>query len=875
MTSTVELVSVPSADTPGTCIWLHHERRAYVFGRLAEGTQRSFGSRKVNFGSTEHIFLTGPVSWDNVGGLFGYMLSLATMIDSAETNHEEATADKLNRGLKPLKKHAKYPGLFVHGGENLAHILAACRPAVWRQILRVSLSEHRTDPRLRDKNMEPDFKDDVLSVWKIPVRPARSSSPPKRTHDSQEKQKPASTFSDPGPASMIFEGVMFNGKRGPKPTVHTRRVRDVKPGDLAFISDKGVVRRYNKPGVEDEDVDGDGDGEKNKTRPDPDAVAWVREETKKDEREKEADNRLLRLDLPPTSRSQTAMSYIVKCHDRRGKFDPAAAAALGVHRTSFKLLTSGESVPGKDGTTVTPDMVLGSPLPGNGFVVADIPSSDYVDAFLQRPEWQDAHLMSKMMAMYWILGPGLSSDRRILDFVRKQAHTRHVFCAEDTCPNMISHGTAAALHVKLRAIDRQRFPLAVFDNTVRYPSPAPDSPLHLGRAGSASRLMPSAVHDIKLPAPFVDLSDPCKDISDKILRLAKAARSETSSPAFLARVEEENRELPNPDAEIVPLGTGSSVPSTHRNVSGTLVHVPGIGAYIFDCGEGTLGQMKRALGEEQTRCILGQLRCIVISHLHADHHIGLVTLIGAWYAQAMADYSSSTTSPTPTPLPTLAISCISRHRLMLEELSQVQDFGYHLLRFPNCPPPPSTSFYPPPSSSSSSSSSPSSPPAWDITDSDHETNLDPRLGLRSITRIPVNHCWRSYATQLELSSGLRIAYSGDCRPSADFASRCRGAHLLIHECTFGDDPEMHSHAVAKKHSTMSEALRIADQMRASRTLLTHFSQRYVKADVLKASRRNDVVMAYDMMRLRLGDFQAHACHATAIQALMESLGVQE
>ncbi|RCI14879.1 hypothetical protein L249_6577 [Ophiocordyceps polyrhachis-furcata BCC 54312] len=851
MTSTVELISVPSADTPGTCIWLHHEKRAYVFGRLTEGTQRSFGSRKVNFGSTEHIFLTGPVCWDNVGGLFGYMLSLATMIDSAQSNQEEANADKLSRGLKPLKKQAKYPGLVIHGGENLAHILAACRPAVWRQTLRVSLSEHRTDPRLRDKkNMEPDFSDDVLSVWKIPVQGARSGSPPKRTHDSQEKQKPASTFSDPGPASMIFEGVMFNGRRGPKPTVRIRRVRDVKPGDLAFISHKGVLRSY-KPG--------DGDAKE----PDPDTVAWVRDQTKQDEQEKEADNRLLRLDLPPTSYSQTAMSYIVKCHDRRGKFDAPAAAALGVHKTKFKLLTGGESVPGKDGMTVTPDMVLGSPLPGNGVVIADIPSPDYVDGFIQRPEWEDAELMSNMMAMYWILGPGLSSDRRILDFVRRQAHTRHVFCADDTCPNMISHGTAAALHVKLRAIDRQRFPLSVYDNTVSYPSPAPDSPLQLGRAGSASRLMPSAVHDIKLPAPFVDLSDPCKDIGDKILRLAKAARKETSSPAFLARVEAENRDLPNPDAEIVPLGTGSSVPGTHRNVSGTLVHVPGIGAYIFDCGEGTLGQMKRALGEAQTKSILSQLRCIVISHLHADHHIGLVSLIGAWYAQTLADSSSSSDSIPPT----LAISCISRHRLMLKELSQVQDFGYHRLRFPNCPPSSS--------SSSSSSSSPSSPPSWDITDSDHETNLDPRFGLRSITRIPVNHCWRSYATQLELSSGLRIAYSGDCRPSADFASRCKGADLLIHECTFGDDPEMLSHAIAKKHSTMSEALRVADQMQAKRTLLTHFSQRYVKADVLKASRRNDVVMAFDMMRLRLGDFQAHACYAAAIQALMESLGTQE
>ncbi|RDA94848.1 hypothetical protein CP533_4236 [Ophiocordyceps camponoti-saundersi (nom. inval.)] len=860
MTSFVELVSVPSADTPSTCIWLHHDQRAYVFGRVAEGTQRAFGSRKVNFNHTEHVFVSGPISWQNVGGLFGFMLSIASAVDSAETTLEEKNADKVKRGLKPSSKNlGQYPGLSLHGGENLAHVLASCRPAVWRQSLRISVSEHRGDPRLRDKHMEPDFKDDILSVWNVPVQRARASSPPKRTHDSQEKPNPAPTLSDPGPASLIFEGVMFNGKRGPRPTVYTRAVRDVKPGDRAIISDKGVLRLY-KPGGADE-------GQKLN----PNTVAWVLDEAGDEELDGEAHNKLLRLSLPPTCYSQTATSYIVKSHDRRGKFNHPAAVALGVHKTDFKHLAAGKSVPGKDGIVVTPDQVLGTPLPGNGFVVADIPSSDFVDPFMERPEWEDANLMANMLTVYWILGPGLSSDRRILDFVHKQAHIRHVFCAADTCPNMISHGTAAALQAKLRAIDPERFPLSVFDNKVSYPSPAPGSPLHLGRAGSAFRLMPSAIHDVKPPAPFVDLSDPCREIADKTMYLARVASKESSTPAFLARVEAANRDLPNPDAEIIPLGTGSSVPSAHRNVSGTLVRVPGVGAYIFDCGEGTLGQMKRALGEAETKSVLGQLKCILISHLHADHHLGLVSLIEAWYAQALAESSSSSSSSpssSPNPLPTLAISCIARHRQMLQELSQVQDFGFHQLRFPNCP-----SHL---DSSSSSSSPPSSPSSSsDIREIDHTSKLDPNFNMRSITRIPVSHCWRSYATEVELSSGLRIAYSGDCRPSTDFAKRCRGAHLLIHECTFGDDPEMRQHARQKKHSTMSEALQVADQMRAKRTLLTHFSQRYVKADVLKTSKREDVVLAFDMMRLRLADFQAHACHAPAIHAMMESLGTHE
>ncbi|PHH68803.1 hypothetical protein CDD80_7234 [Ophiocordyceps camponoti-rufipedis] len=86
---------------------------------------------------------------------------------------------------------------------------------------------------------------------------------------------------------------------------------------------------------------------------------------------------------------------------------------------------------------------------------------------------------------------------------------------------------------------------------------------------------------------------------------------------------------------------------------------------------------------------------------------------------------------------------------------------------------------------------------------------------------------------------------------------------------------MRPHAVAKKHSTLDEALDIARQMEARRTLLTHFSQRYVKADCLRVGADGNVIMAYDMMRVRLGEFHQAASFVPAVQALMESLGTQE
>lgn len=47
------------------------------------------------------------------------------------------------------------------------------------------------------------------------------------------------------------------------------------------------------------------------------------------------------------------------------------------------------------------------------------------------------------------------------------------------------------------------------------------------------------------------------------------------------------------DLEIVLLGTGSSQPSKYRNVSAIYINLFAKGSLLLDCGEGTLGQLKR------------------------------------------------------------------------------------------------------------------------------------------------------------------------------------------------------------------------------------------------------------------------------------------
>ena len=75
------------------------------------------------------------------------------------------------------------------------------------------------------------------------------------------------------------------------------------------------------------------------------------------------------------------------------------------------------------------------------------------------------------------------------------------------------------------------------------------------------------------------------------------------------------------------LGTGSSVPNKYRNVSCILVESSKDSYVILDCGEGSLLQLHRQFGHAKSCDILRKLKGIYISHLHADHHIGLIALV--------------------------------------------------------------------------------------------------------------------------------------------------------------------------------------------------------------------------------------------------------
>ena len=70
------------------------------------------------------------------------------------------------------------------------------------------------------------------------------------------------------------------------------------------------------------------------------------------------------------------------------------------------------------------------------------------------------------------------------------------------------------------------------------------------------------------------------------------------------------------------------MPSKCRNVSGILVEKESGSFLILDYGEGTISQLVvRMRGREGAERLMIRMKCVYISHMHADHHLGLINII--------------------------------------------------------------------------------------------------------------------------------------------------------------------------------------------------------------------------------------------------------
>lgn len=839
MKAYIQLLTTPTADTPGTTILLHFDNKRYLFGSLGEGTQRAMNQIGARMLKIQELFITGRSEWSNTGGLMGMMLTLSDALAASNMNKRE-------RNLDPTPKV-----LSMFGPPNLNHTIATCRRFVFRKGMPINAVDIKDEEVKKDENGDPVplFVDGNIKVWAMAITPTDSertsakSNSRKRSYDEINGPEPAEVAPEETSAEVaqrheqITVSVvndMFNSNWR-LDALTEKPLSEVNLPATIFCRNPvtKAIEKYTGPTPDPAN---------------PHQKVLVREPWPA----------VKIAALPPTKPAPQAISYIIRNHPQKGKFNVQKAIELAVPKgISWSHLQAGKSVENSRGETITSDMVLEPPRRGRGVAIIDLPSSSYVEPLIQRQEWSCEEIMNGVDAIVWILGPGIAANPALKKFMAERSHLKHVISSVDVCPNRIAFDSAAGATARLNKVNGKRFGVPYYDDHtipqerfVPYDSQKEELPAHAMPAerGVMLQLEPKFQVDDRSIIPRFELEQSLAAVSEEVSALAKQVKE--SVEGSTAQFDKWRSKIPMHDAEIFTLGTGSALPSKYRNVSATLVRVPGYGSYLLDAGENTLGQLQRVFKPAELAEVLKELRVIWLSHMHADHILGIVGVIKAWYetvhqfqpAQetAFEDLASITKDPSlAAGAKRLTVIADIAMVNWLSEYSAVEDFGYSRL-------------WPLAIQSTSSQTSAKlrlhTPSYFFPTDPQPAVEIDaslyqPLFGLRDVQAVYVNHCMGARAVSLTWPDATRVnqddadckpfkvSYSGDCRPCLPFARIGRHSTVLIHEATFED--ELWGNALAKKHSTTSEAVAIGARMAAKMTLLTHFSQRYQKIPVIE------------------------------------------
>ena len=293
------------------------------------------------------------------------------------------------------------------------------------------------------------------------------------------------------------------------------------------------------------------------------------------------------------------------------------------------------------------------------------------------------------------------------------------------------------------------------------------------------------------------------------------------------------------------LGTGGSLPTPHRNPSAILVNRKGE-LMLFDCGEGTQQQMMRA------KTGMMKLSSIFITHLHADHILGIPGLIQTMSFHGRED-----------PL------FIYAPERSFEQITYLTHIGYTRPRFDV-------------RITELSPGDVVERDEYDVTAIRTEHNV-PSIGYALFEHPRTGRFNREQAIELGVPPGplfsrlqrgesvtvdgktvhpddvlgsprpgRRIVYTGDTRPTDTVLEASRGADLLIHDSSLTHD--LVDWARETMHSTAREAALLAKESGVRKLVLTHISSRYADPSPIAEDARavfDRVQVAKDFLEIEI------------------------
>ncbi|KIW88236.1 uncharacterized protein Z519_11347 [Cladophialophora bantiana CBS 173.52] len=781
-----QFITTPTSDTPGTSLVLHFNSKRYIFGEITEGTQRACVQRGVGLRKVRGLFLSGKTLWNN-GGLIGLILSMA---DVQQSEIDEDT----NRR----------PRLHIHAGPKQLHSFACARRFVFRTGM--PLSVHEVDVRKSSTHLNPIHEDEHIRVWALPVED-RSTIPPPQDISDDSGVDEFQLERDQKLRNEVINNMFDSDWR--RDHLVQAKLKDIRLPAVVWVRDPETKTLITYPVF---DI--------SKTTFTPDTEVLVRSPWPASTVQ----------ELPPaTGLPETVtMSYIVKGHPQRGNFDAAKAKALGLRPgPKYAKLVAGETVESDDGkeTTITPQMVLSPTRPGRGFAVFDIPSAGYLEEFERQLDSRADWLLEGVETAVWMTKGKVLQAERFHQLLHKFKDLKHIISDPHLCNDYIAYDSTAMSSARLSQIAPAFFSVPRFDNSRAYRTMIDKSMVELGdvfeklqivpaKRGLKVHVEPNLVIDEGEVTPSLDLdsfSAPMEPAVQEVLP--------DGVPVYHAPIPEFKSAMDLDEPEIVTLGTGSAAPSKYRNVSSLLLRMPkGMGNYLFDCGEGTLGQLKRLYHAEQLDDILCNLRGIWISHLHADHHLGTVSVLKHVFQTVRRLAGPGHHGRRPPPYLFSEINMID----YLDDYESVMGIPTDLLCTPIACDPHKGLFH-----------------------RRRHFEIQSDLYIRELRTVKVSHCHGAQAVSVTFKNGFKFSYSGDCRPSEAFCEIGANSDVLVHEATFDDG--MEGDAMAKKHSTTGEAVGVALGMGAKNLILTHFSQRYQKIPVFSSVRMPERVSEEDLL----------------------------
>ena len=538
-------------------------------------------------------------------------------------------------------------------------------------------------------------------------------------------------------------------------------------------------------------------------------------------------------------------SYDVRLAGIPGKFDMESAMKLGVPNGPQRgALVRGESITLQNGTVITPDMCVAPEQPGPRVIVFDVPSEAHVAEALAAGEPLFGDVADVNVVVHIASSTIVSSDAYALLVAKTfggASKASHVFANSKAMDEAPVFASSQRIQARLHALHDDIFP-DPRDPSSPPPSPSKRStskyvdkiPMNIPNAVAGKNMFKFVLTPLKMAGAdasavpqFIPAHVHRRQVDKRTIALASKAIAHASPPRVASTELELDMPVPKylsqmrpGDVELVFLGTGSAMPAKYRNVSGFFMQFDGQGYrgnIMLDTGEGSLAQMIRRYGATKVDAQLKELKLVWISHIHADHHVGLPGILTARQEAFAREGLEAPTIPVVGPRPL---------RRFLDSYEQLEYLGADFIDLAD-------------TTRDKWASETMSPEIARVRAALAGSDLD------QIIAVPVNHCSHAYGAKLVGKRGWSMVYSGDTRPCQSLIDAARDVTLLVHEATFEND--MWEEAIKKRHSTTKEAAETGNAARAYRTILTHFSQRYPKVPVFDGSHTARITVAFDLM----------------------------